>query len=289
MSPSQTLFKHLLTAERRELTEHIIYQELAKSEKNEDNKNLFLRLAEQELRHYQVLSAITQQRVKPLFGRLIFYLIIIKLFGHQFGIKLMEGGEDAIQKIYAELIPHFPELQVIAEEEKNHEHDLISIIDAHELSYTGSIILGMNDALVELTGTLAGLTLALQSTKIVAVAGLITGIAASLAMAGSEYLSTKEEGVRNPWKAGAYTGTAYINVVAVLVSPYFLFSNPFVCFGWTLASAIVVIMLFAFHSSITKQKSFRKTFGEMAAIGLGVAALNFGVGLAIRHFFHLEV
>ncbi|MBI4126502.1 MAG: VIT1/CCC1 transporter family protein, partial [Deltaproteobacteria bacterium] len=259
MPLSQPLFKHLLNAQRREFTEHIIYKELAKTEKDEANKTLFLRLAEHELRHYRVLSEITRTRAKPFFGRLIFYLTIIRLFGRQFGIKLMESGESSVQKVYAELIPHFPELQTIAQEEEDHEHELISIIDAHELSYTGSIVLGMNDALVELTGTLAGLTLALQSTKTVAIAGLITGIAASLAMAGSEYLSTKEEGLRNPWKAGAYTGVAYINVVAVLVSPYFLFSNPFVCFGWTLASAIVIIMLFAFYSSVTKQKSFRKT------------------------------
>jgi VIT1/CCC1 family predicted Fe2+/Mn2+ transporter len=46
---------------------------------------------------------------------------------------------------------------------------------------------------VELTGALSGLTLAFRNTRLIAMAGLITGIAASLSMAGSEYLATKSE------------------------------------------------------------------------------------------------
>ena len=51
------------------------------------------------------------------------------------------------------------------------------MIDEEKLKYIGAVVLGMNDALVELTGTLAGLTLALQNEKLVGVAGLITGVA----------------------------------------------------------------------------------------------------------------
>ena len=55
------------------------------------------------------------------------------------------------------------------------------------------MVLGLNDALVEFTGALAGYTFALQNTLLVAMTGLITGVAASLSMATSEYLSTKSE------------------------------------------------------------------------------------------------
>ena len=48
--------------------------------------------------------------------------------------------------------------------------------------------------MLEFTGALAGYTFALQNTRLVAVTGLITGVAASLSIATSKYLSTKSEG-----------------------------------------------------------------------------------------------
>jgi VIT1/CCC1 family predicted Fe2+/Mn2+ transporter len=84
---------------------------------------------------------------------------------------------------------------------------LISLIDEERLKYVSSMVLGLNDALVELTGALTGLTLALQNPRLIAIVGFITGIAASMSMAASEYLSTKQEDTeKNPLKASVYTG-----------------------------------------------------------------------------------
>ena len=48
----------------------------------------------------------------------------------------------------------------------------------------------------------------------VALAGLITGIAASLSMASSEYLSTKQDNTASyAFKSAMYTGFAYIFAV----------------------------------------------------------------------------
>ena len=44
---------------------------------------------------------------------------------------------------------------------KINESALLQLLDEEKLRYTGSIVLGLNDVLVELTGALAGLTLAL--------------------------------------------------------------------------------------------------------------------------------
>jgi VIT1/CCC1 family predicted Fe2+/Mn2+ transporter len=153
----------------------------------------------------------------------------------------------------------------------------------------GSIVLGMNDALVELTGTLAGLTLALQSTRLIAMAGLITGIAASLSMATSEYLSTKSEGgEKDPIKALIYTGCAYVFTVFFLILPYLVLDNFYVCLASTIFNAIVVIFVFTFYVSVAKDLPFRKRFFEMVAISLGIAALSFGIGFIIRSFLNVE-
>jgi VIT1/CCC1 family predicted Fe2+/Mn2+ transporter len=155
--------------------------------------------------------------------------------------------------------------------------------DEERLRYVGSMVLGLNDALVELTGALAGLTFALHNTRLIATAGLLTGIAASLSMAASEYLSIKSEGgPKDPVKASAYTGSAYFLTVLFLVFPYFLFTNAYFSLGFTVLNAIVVIFIFTFYMSVTRGVSFRKRFLEMVLISLGVAALTFGIGFIIN-------
>ena len=90
---------------------------------------------------------------------------------------------------------------------------LLSMLDEEALKYMGSVVLGLNDALVELTGALAGLTFAFQNTKLIALTGLITGISASLSMAASEYLSSRADGEENAGRSALYTGIAYIITV----------------------------------------------------------------------------
>ena len=99
----------------------------------------------------------------------------------------MEKQEDADATKYEQYIIDLPEAQSISEEEDAHEKELMSMLDEDRLKYVGSMVLGLNDALVELTGTLAGLSLALQDTKLIALSGLITGISATLSMMSSEY------------------------------------------------------------------------------------------------------
>ena len=147
----------------------------------------------------------------------------------------------------------------------------------------------MNDALVELTETLAGLTLALRNARLIGMAGFITGIAASLSMAASECLSTSTgESEREPLKACFYTGVAYVFTVAVLIAPYFLFDSYMVALGVTLAGAVVVIFLFTAYVSVARDIPFKRRFLEMALISFGVAALSFAIGFVVREFLGSE-
>ena len=156
--------------------------------------------------------------------------------------------------------------------------------------YVGSIVLGLNDALVELTGALAGLTLAFQNTRLVAIAGLITGIAAAFSMAASEYLSIKAEGSKqHPYTAAVFTGIAYIGTVLLLVLPYFILSQPFYALGWTLLHALGIIIVFSLYISHSQKVSFSERFFEMAFLSFGVAFLTFLIGYVIRIYFNIEV
>ena len=92
----------------------------------------------------------------------------------------MESIEKRAQRADPAMLAAIPEYAGIVANEEKHELELIALIDEERLEYIGSVVLGLNDALIEFTGTLAGLTFALRNTQIIAVAGLIMGIAASL-------------------------------------------------------------------------------------------------------------
>src|SRR3989338_7184194 len=143
--------------------------------------------------------------------------------------------------------------------------------------YTSSIILGLNDAIVEMTGAIAGLTLALQNTRIIAVIGLITGIAAALSMAASEYLSVESEkkNSKNPLKASIETGLAYLIAVLVLISPYLIFKNIYLSLISTVTSAILMIFIYTYHLHVKHKMPFKKRFFEMTFLSLGIATVTF--------------
>jgi vacuolar iron transporter family protein len=223
-------------------------------------------------------------------GKVRYFVFISRVFGLTFGLKLLEKGEDSAQGFYATLADVSPQVKGIIADEGRHEKELIDMIGEERLLYVSSIVLGLNDALVELTGALVGFTLALQNTRLVGIVGLITGIAASMSMAASEYLSTKQEDTRkDPLKASLITGSAYVFTVFLLILPYLIFTNIFVCLSLVVGVALCIIFVFTYYISVAKELDFKKRFFEMAGISLGVAALNYLIGLLIRNVFHIEI
>ncbi|MBN1583375.1 MAG: VIT1/CCC1 transporter family protein [Anaerolineae bacterium] len=290
MSVGQALHQQLLVYQRNEITEHHIYKQLAKTIKSPENRRILERIADDELGHYDRWKTYTVQDVNPDHLQVWKFYLIGRLFGVTFAIKLMERGEQSAQENYGELSSHIPEAKAIAQDENAHEDALIDLLDEEQLRYAGSMVLGLNDALVELTGTLAGLTLAFQNTRLIALSGSITGVAAALSMAASEYLSTKsEETDKNPLKASLYTGVAYIVTVLLLIMPYLLLDNYYLCLAVTLVGAVVIIALFNYYISVAKDEPFKQRFFEMTGLSLGVAGLSFVVGLLIREFLGVEI
>lgn len=280
----------ILSAQRNEITEHLIYKELANSVKDKHNKNLLLHLSKDEFKHYNLLKKHTKADVKPKKFMLWKYVLISKLLGITFGIKLMERSEEHAQIAYKELAEDVATAKTILKDETGHERKIINLIDEERLTYVSSMVLGLNDALVELTGALAGLTFAFQNTRLISIAGFITGIAASLSMAASEYLAKKSEETRkSPYKASGYTGVAYIITVLFLILPYLILENPYVALAFTILIAIAVIFIFNFYVAIAKEIPFKRRFFEMLVISLGVAFVTFIIGYLIRMYFGIEI
>lgn len=288
---SQDIRSKVIKFQQTEITEYHIYKRLAKRIKSSENAALLDHIAEDELRHYNGWKRYTGEEVSPHWLNVWFYTALSLVFGFTFGVKLMERGEEAAQKNYEAVSKEIPEAAKYQEEEDKHEHELIEMLDEERLQYAGSVVLGLNDALVELTGALAGLTLALQRGDLIALSGLITGIAASLSMAASEYLSTRSEKTnKHPVRAAVYTGIAYIITVTLLVLPYLISPKTFYLdLAIALLTAVIIIAVFNYYISVAKGESFRERFLEMAILSLSVAAFSFGIGYLIRMWLGVEV
>ncbi|HET7010387.1 MAG TPA: VIT1/CCC1 transporter family protein [Anaerolineales bacterium] len=283
----------LLAFQANEITEHIIYSRLAGIVASPENREILRKVAGDELAHYEAWKAMSGQDVAPNRWKIFIYYWVSRIAGITFGLKIMEQGEERAQAGYDRLSQAIPQAKKILHEENEHETALLNMLDEEHLRYAGSIVLGLNDALVELTGALAGLTLALQNTRLIALTGLVTGIAAALSMAASEYLSTRSEATsssgRNPLRASIYTGVAYVLVVAILIAPYLLLSDYYLALAVTLSAAVGIIAFFNYYIAVAKGEPFRSRFVEMLGLSLGVAVFSFILGYVLKAVLGVEV
>ncbi|MBN1535817.1 MAG: VIT1/CCC1 transporter family protein [Anaerolineales bacterium] len=287
------LLKQVLAFQRDEITNQRLYDRLANMIQDEHNAEVMREMAKTELEHYRFWRDLSKIEVAPNKFLISFVIWLTRILGLTFTIKLIERGEKAGAEEYAAFEKYIPGAAKLGLEEEEHEQAMMNMLHEDFLSFMGSIVLGLNDALVELTGTLAGLTLALQNGKLVAVSGLITGIAAAFSMASSEYLSARAEGNKQAKKSALYTGAAYLITVFFLIAPYLLLPQTgswiFVSLVITLFIAVVIIYAFNFYISVAKDLPFSKRFFEMFTISMGVAAFSFLIGLLVRSVFGIEV
>lgn len=283
------LRKTLLTYQRNEITEHEIYRQLAQITHSAENRSILEKIAADELRHYQLWRTYTGQDVEPDQGKVRRYVWLGRILGLSFALKQMEEGEEDAQTQYAQLQGIIPDIDAVIQDEDRHEAELLSLLREERLDYAGSVVLGLNDALVELTGALAGFTLALQNARLIAITGLITGVAAALSMAASEYLSTKaEKGPKEPVRAALYTGGAYLLTVFILILPYLFLANYYISLGISLVSAVLIIAAFNYYISVAKDLNFKRQFLEMTIVSMGVAAFSFLIGFVLRTYWGVD-
>ncbi len=277
--------------QQNEITESAIYEAIAAFAKGDDNKKVLLRLSKEEKAHYEIWKHCTEVEMKPEKWKVIRYKLIARIFGFTFAIKLMEKGEEAAQSEYELLKSEVPESIMIKNQEEEHEEALMAMLDEERLQYVGSMVLGMNDALVELTGSLAGFTFALQNTRLTALSGLIVGISATFSMAASEFLSARSEGRNDALKSCMYTGVAYLITVVLLVLPYLLMDNGNYLIALLLMLLIVVLIIagFTYYISVAKSEKFLRRFLEMAIISVSVAVLSFFVGILAKAFLGVDI
>lgn len=283
------VFKSL---QKSEMFGAILYGKIGKSLKDKNDQKTLLKMSEEEKKHSEVFGKYADGgEVQPNHFKIWIFMLCAKILGYTFVIKLMEKVEDAGIEKYKTMLNSIPEMPDILDDEERHEKELLDMLDEERLNYVGDIVLGMNDALVELTGALAGYTLAMQNTHVIAMAGLITGVSATLSMAASGYLSSKEAGQKDAVKSSIYTGVAYLVTVALLIIPYLALpaESYLGALVLTLLIAIAIIAAFNFYVSIAKGRGFKKNFLVMSAISLGVSVITFGIGVVVKNVLGIDL
>ena len=277
--------------QQSELTESVIYEKIAAFAGGEENRATLLRLAAEEKGHYENWKRYTGIEMKPEMGKVLKYTFLARTLGFTFAVKLMERGEGNAQEEYALLADEVAESIAIRKQEEEHEGALLEMLDEERLQYVGSMVLGLNDALVELTGSLAGFVFALQNNRLIALSGLIVGISATFSMASSEFLAARSEGRSDALKSCSYTGIAYLLTVVALIAPYLLlpagsYIPALICM---LAVVILIIGGFTYYTSVAQDRPFKSRFLEMAGISITVAVVSFIVGILAKQFLGVDL
>ncbi|MGN0929434.1 MAG: VIT1/CCC1 transporter family protein [Alphaproteobacteria bacterium] len=289
---SLDLFKKIMIKfQKAEATGSAIYLYCANHTKDERNRKILQKIADEEAMHAEIWYKYTGKFIKPNRLKVWWNIFLFHLLGYTFVLKILESKEYSDIEGLSAVIHMAPEVKSIIAQETEHEHMLIDMLDEERLNYVGAMVLGLNDALVELTGSIAGLTFVLVNTKLIAMAGIITGIAATLSMAASNYLAEKADGNPKALKASVYTGLTYFFTVVFLVLPYLIFPKEAYLYALITMIGVVIFLIFIFnyYISVVKSKSFWSRFFEMTGISLSVATISFLIGLATKYFFGIDL
>ena len=151
-----------------------------------------------------------------------------------------------------------------------------------KFDYRAPIILGMHDAIVSLTGLIAGLALAFQDKAIIIISCIISSITASLSMGAANYLAVKTINKTHALGAALYTGGAYMLTCVLLIFPFFIFNNRILTLCAVFLMALYIIFFFNFL--FYRKSQFQRHFYEMLIICATVSFVAFLIGNCSKYF-----
>lgn len=290
------LLKVLKKFQANELLGYEVYKRLSTDKRlSPENAETLSKIAELEKIHVEILGKYlgsinsSEKKIERL-------ILKSKILGFTFTLKRMEMNDKNLVplEIREELIRNIPELEHIFKEEEMIDKDLLTLLDEGRLIYVSSLVLGLNDALVELSGAIAGFTFAMRNNSLVALAGIITGISASLSMAATEFVATRTDAKsskKTPVTAAIITGITYIGTVTMMVLPYLLLPDEYYLLALFIMLTVVIsiIAVFSFYVSVTNGTNFKRQFDSMVFISLSVAFISFILGVVVKNALKIEL
>ncbi len=291
MAPTR---KELINYCEDEYTDHLVYKKLAAREKISERKEILQQLSQQEEEHYQFWKDVLNGYVPRSRRFFLNFVVLLRyFFGLTFAVKFLERHEKQVIEEYRRIQPQFDgevgaRLERMIADEEKHEDFFIGQINEGVVKYLGFIVLGLADAIIEITGVHAGFLGVTSSTTMAGVAGLIVGFAAAISMGTAAYLQAKQSTERNPLTSALITGFSYILAVVALALPYFLTHHMLAAFIISLVMAMLLTAYFTFYSAVLFERHFGKEFLESSLLTLGTAVATYLFGEFLGRIFGIH-
>ncbi len=277
-----------------EYADRSVYMALSRREKNPAFKKALEDIANGEQSHYEFWKTYAPDaKVSAKRLRMYVILIIRITLGLTFTLKFMERHEGKLHERYrriAESIPPADKARFTAmmESEEGQEGVLIGEIQENRVKYMSFIVLGLADAVVEISGIHAGSLGIYGRTELAGLAGIIAGMAASIAMASAAYAQAKQGFQGSAKWSAIYTGVSYMITAVFLALPYFLTRTMTLALGVSLVIGVILVATMTFYDTVISARPFKRQFGEIAGIILAASLALFVVGTLVGQYLGLR-
>ena len=268
-----------------EYSDSRLYDRLSKTVRSDSPfKKVLEDLSATEQRHFEFWSNYVPGE-EPKLAKLKLYwtLFLRRFFGLTFATRYLDRHESNVVQAYeglARLIPEAdkPAYQEMVADEREHEKAFAMKVESAAVRYISFVVLGLADALVEISGIHAGWLGLFEKTEIAGLAGVVAGGAASLARASAAFAQGKQGFSGSARLSAVYTGVSYFVTAIILATPYFLTSDMIFALGTSLALAVAILAVTTWYSIVIRQKPFLRDFAEILAILFGTTILVFLLG-----------
>ena len=292
---SPDLAKVAVESARDEYTDGAVYLALSRREKNPTFKKALEELSAGERIHYEFWKTYAPDVTVTVNRLKVYFILLLRLtLGLTFTMKFLERHEDSLHRRYkqiAESIPVVDKARFLAmmADEENQENLLMGEIHEGRVKYMSFIVLGLADAVVEISGIHAGSLGIYNRTELAGIAGIVAGMAASIAMASAAYAQAKQgfEGSAK-WSA-IYTGVSYMITAVLLASPYFLTGSMIWALGTSLVIGVLLVAAMTYYDTIISARAFKRQFGEIAGIILAASLALYIAGTLIRQLLGIVI
>ncbi len=280
-----------------EYTDYLVYKRLAESGRTKDPKlrAILTKLSSAEYKHYEFWSKYSPEiKVRPSMSTIYLTLFLRFIFGITFATKYLEKHEDDVVKRYKSVGHMIPEsdkagFDEMVADEVEHEEAFLTETEGKYIKYISFVVLGLADAIVEISGIHAGSLGIYNRTELAGLAGIVAGAAASIAMASAAYAQAKQGFQGSASISASFTGISYFVSAIILATPYFLTKVMSIALGTSFTLAILIIAFISYYNSIISNSHFLRDFSELAGITLGATAALFVFGLVIRSIFGITI
>ncbi len=232
-------------------------------------------LSATEHKHFEFWRRYVPGEAPKLDRFKVFWVLFLRrVLGLTFASRYLDRHEASVVKEYQAVAGLIPEADRAAfdemvSDEREHENEFARKVESTAVRYISFVVLGLADALVEISGIHAGSLGIYRETEIAGLAGIVAGAAASMAMASAAYAQAKQGFSGSAKLSAIYTGVSYFISAVLLATPYFLTKSMVYALTSSLSVAVIMLALTTYYSTVIGNKPFMREFVEILAILLG--------------------